>query len=481
MVVYARVVDKQFNVHTYFLKNITIKNPKSDAQVLFDTITNYLEEEGLDITKLLGFGSDGASVMIGRHKGVATRIKERSPHCVSVHCMAHRFNLCTSQASNGIPYLKEFEKTLTDLYYYFGGSKSGNRKCELEEIQKILDDPQVTIKECHEIRWIAFYQAVKAVHISWNALVTYFQKHKYKDFLQRLTHYKFVACLHILMDVLPSVSSMSQMLQKQSIDIAALRPAMSALKVRIRLASKGQSPNQTEFLQKLVTSSKSDQGETDKVTFKGHQLYVGQNSKREVADIRASFGKALIDNIDRRFPEDVIDVTSAFSIFGLKTNLADKVIRDSYGDKELDLLIKHYGNTAKRGDVSSPPLVDGDLCRVEWGLAKTLVVTQNYQSQQTDSCLLWKTLHMFHSESLPNILKLANASLIMPYQTADCERGFSAQNLIKTSRRSLIQEERLNILMTIKIEGAPWNEFDFVPVIEKWKKKKERRLFNYVN
>ena len=172
--------------------------------------------------------------------------------------MAHRFNLCTSQASNGIPYLKEFEKTLSDLYYYFGGSKSGNRKCELEEIQKVIDDPQVSIKECHEIRWIAFYQAVKAVHISWNALVTYFKKHNTKDFLEKLTHYKFVACLHMLMDILPSVASMSQMLQKQKIDIAALRPALSALKIRINLARTGKTTHQTDFLQKLKVTSKKN-------------------------------------------------------------------------------------------------------------------------------------------------------------------------------------------------------------------------------
>ena len=54
--------------------------------------------------------------------------------------MAHRLNLCSSQASKDIPYLKTFEKTMTELYYYFGGSKSGNRKCELQDIQRVLDD-----------------------------------------------------------------------------------------------------------------------------------------------------------------------------------------------------------------------------------------------------------------------------------------------------------------------------------------------------
>ena len=161
----------------------------------------------------------------------------------------------------------------------------------------------------------------------------------------------------------------------------------------------------------------------------------------------------------------------------MKTNLCEKKHRDEYGNNELDILIDHHGKVAKRGDVSSAPLIDGDTCREEWALAKVLVAEQKYQNG--DSSYLWKALYSFHGDSLPNLLKLVNLSLIMPYQTADCERGFSAQNLIKTSRRSLIQEDRLNIQMTIKIEGGPWEDFDFTPAISRWKQKKDRRLLNY--
>ena len=177
MMVYLRIVSEEFLPKTYFLEDICIDNPKSDASVLFDCLINCLDRHGLDIRKCVGFGSDGASVMTGRHNGVATRVKRKSPHCVSVHCMAHRLNLCSSQASRGIPFMKSFERTCSDLYYFFGGSKSGNRKCELVEIQKILDNPQLKIKECHEIRWIAFYDAIKAIQKTWQSLVTYFSRH----------------------------------------------------------------------------------------------------------------------------------------------------------------------------------------------------------------------------------------------------------------------------------------------------------------
>ena len=42
------------------------------------------EMEGMVLSKCLGFGSDGTSVMMGRQSGVATRVKERGPSVESL-------------------------------------------------------------------------------------------------------------------------------------------------------------------------------------------------------------------------------------------------------------------------------------------------------------------------------------------------------------------------------------------------------------
>ena len=97
-------------------------------------------------------------------------------HCINIHCMAHRLNLASSQAPKYIPFMKEVESTLAALFKYFGGSKSGNRKCALQEIQKVLDEAQLKIKECYEIRWLAFCEAVRIVYLCWGSLYTYFME-----------------------------------------------------------------------------------------------------------------------------------------------------------------------------------------------------------------------------------------------------------------------------------------------------------------
>ena len=39
--------------------------------------------------KLVGFSSDGASVMVGAVGGVATRLRKHAPRLQQVHCLAH--------------------------------------------------------------------------------------------------------------------------------------------------------------------------------------------------------------------------------------------------------------------------------------------------------------------------------------------------------------------------------------------------------
>ena len=102
------------------MANIRISNVKSDAQVLFGIIEEYLVGQGLDLRKVYGFRSDGAAVMVGRHNGVVTRLKNKSLHSVAIHCIAHRLNLITSEASKNVQYLKEFEETTSHLFTFLG-------------------------------------------------------------------------------------------------------------------------------------------------------------------------------------------------------------------------------------------------------------------------------------------------------------------------------------------------------------------------
>lgn len=116
---------------------------------------------GLDILKCIGFGSDGASTMVGKSNGVATSLKKVSPFMTSTHCIAYRTNLAALEASKN-PSCKELyseiDTLIDDLASHF--KKSSKRKCALHLLQKELNDAQKTLKRYHKIRWLSRWESI---------------------------------------------------------------------------------------------------------------------------------------------------------------------------------------------------------------------------------------------------------------------------------------------------------------------------------
>lgn len=75
-----------------------------DAEGLKDKIIHCLERYGLEYrSNLVGQGYDGASVMSGKHSGVAARIETDAKHAVYVHCNAHCLNLVLIDTVKAVP------------------------------------------------------------------------------------------------------------------------------------------------------------------------------------------------------------------------------------------------------------------------------------------------------------------------------------------------------------------------------------------
>ena len=88
----------------YFLDSCILKKRKKYACIIFETLTMSMKEWGLDFDKCVGFGSDGASTMIGKQNGVAARLKDKVNHFLtSIHCVAHKTNLGAIDATKVEP------------------------------------------------------------------------------------------------------------------------------------------------------------------------------------------------------------------------------------------------------------------------------------------------------------------------------------------------------------------------------------------
>ena len=78
----------------------------ADAQTITYRVCEFISETKIDIFKMRGIGTDGASTMIGCNNGMVTHLKRLAPSAIYICCAAHRLNLASSQAGDSIAYVK---------------------------------------------------------------------------------------------------------------------------------------------------------------------------------------------------------------------------------------------------------------------------------------------------------------------------------------------------------------------------------------
>ena len=80
---------------------------------------------------------DGASVNLGKHQGVAARLKEMAPWLLVVQCFNHRLELAVKDAFTGLKAFEDIEEMLMKLYYLY--QKSPKRLRDLRSFAEELD------------------------------------------------------------------------------------------------------------------------------------------------------------------------------------------------------------------------------------------------------------------------------------------------------------------------------------------------------
>ena len=89
-----RIFDDEAGAVRSEFYNLIELGEKADAQTLFEAIESAFIQDGISFQNLLGFASDGANAMLGRHNSVKTRLLAKQPHLFVIHCICHVAALC---------------------------------------------------------------------------------------------------------------------------------------------------------------------------------------------------------------------------------------------------------------------------------------------------------------------------------------------------------------------------------------------------
>lgn len=168
--------------------------------------------------------------MMGEKTGVAGRLKQRIPHIITIHCVAHKLELAVLDSVKGCDYLVTFEdtlKTIFKMYYY-----SPKKRRELCEISELLHEKVAHFSGLKSTRWLpSRLRCLKAVEKNYITTVVHMENmaggdvkpeeaSKAKGVVQEMKTEKFVRFLYFMLDYSSILSKCSIDFQHDNLNIA---------------------------------------------------------------------------------------------------------------------------------------------------------------------------------------------------------------------------------------------------------------------
>jgi hypothetical protein len=143
------------------------------ADDIFNAIKECLAGINLNLKDCVGYGSDGASVMVGEHDSVWTRILAVSPNCIKMTCICHSLALCVQHAFEKLPSSLGF--LLAEIPKWF--SKSTVRREAYETLYRLMspdDDQAPPFEKYSTTRWLVRGKVLFNILVNWEELKAYF-------------------------------------------------------------------------------------------------------------------------------------------------------------------------------------------------------------------------------------------------------------------------------------------------------------------
>lgn len=175
---------------------------------------------------------------------------------------------------------------------------------------------------------------------------------------------------------------------------------------------------------------------------------------------------------DELFP-DVRTFNSA-KLFSPRHYPQDRADLATQSHEFLDRLIARYCNEG--GDLGVVPALDADGCRSEVDhFVIALLTACSKNASLHEAWNVFSGEAQYH-HTFPNMLKLWQAVLVLPVNTACCERGFSKQNQIKAVKRNRLGVQNLAALMRVSLSSlSSCSDLDWEEVFQRCHVAKDRR------
>lgn len=474
----------------YFYKLVEL-GASEDANAYLDALKSTFNE---DIEKelkfdeklktlLVGFGSDGASVMIGPYGGLIVKLRQTyNLNIYGVHCMAHKFNLASGRAWKEEKNFKKVEN-LINLVYAFYNNRGHKRKGHLVNTASEMGEIYYEYSQIFRVRWIASeYAAVLKVKESYTLLITDLQiiinnvdkqftaatVQDARSLFEQLTDKHFYTFLHFLLDVLEVMRLVSVKLQKSLGLMIGKERMFRSFMQNLRNRAEKAGAEETAMLNtalcgdtenQLGPCSSLDMFETsDVVKYGSIRLKIHhKNHFTKLSLIRDLFIDKLVTEIEKYFDMNNL---ADFDTF-LPTTLPDD-----------EFSVSVHPSIAATGRLALSFGLPVEETMLEWKEALTSIVgSSNFERYRNDRTGLNFYSFFLADKNIPwktNSKKFIEILLVLPIGSADAERGFSVLKHIKYDRRARLKTNMVNGLMRLRLNGPPIEKLNALPLAKLW-------------
>ncbi|KAH7428076.1 hypothetical protein KP509_10G074500 [Ceratopteris richardii] len=407
------------SANSTFVELLPMEN--GNAKGISKNLCKVIEDNLLELEKLVAIATDGAFVMIGHKTGVVSHFQEILPRVMGVHCIAHRQALVTKHGFIDHPHVYAFVDKVANKWISRG-----------HVMQRLVSIMPAILEQwsCQEKKW-----------------------YKYA------TIYVVQFMIHCLADVLMELNKLNVEFQKQEMDITTIGALIDFTFEKLSrrylcshiLDFAISSPHLSSFL-KMTTENMFAYEDVDG-KLHTHILRIESiGSLEECISMAQIYVKNILNAMNKGFEDSPI--FNSFKVFSQSSYPSDAVEREKITLQCQTIDIRRCINERE------------DFVGMLYRIAKNKSMHDAWEFCRSNKSW-W---NMF-----PEMMKLWQLSLAIPASTVACECGFSRKNFIKNTSRCSLGLETLDALMFLSINGRESSSIDWIVMFDLKTSSKKRR------
>lgn len=426
------------------------------AQRLFDGLMKSLTVAAVPTSNIVGFGSDGCSVMMGRNNSVSQKLEALIPGVVIVKCICHSLHLCASEACKCLP--RFIEDLARNIYNIF--KNSSKRQAGLQEFQEFCNvDPHKILKPS-QTRWLSLLSVVQRIIEQWEPLKLFFihlnatqdRVLAMEQILTSMNDPQSKLYYFFLDWVLPKFVNLNELFQSERSLVTVLHQKITLVYMELLCVY----VERHYVMQTNLDKINPDPSENSALPLVPLQnMYLGIKVMQEMSRPEIASRKDLLKEVRTRCRDFIVEGCkqlrqrydfSSSSVFSLMSGLHPSTALSNSETRPQTLM-----PLARLVPCVVSPQDAVLLQKIDDQWRKLVLMRFPELTGKEEPDLFWAKILSYSdidgANELKELAKFALDVLVLPHSSASCERVFSKVSAVKTKSRNKIMTNTLNGLL----------------------------------